>query len=62
MKPQLFLLLFIVVIIAAATNEIQACSCAPKPPPAEALARADVVFTGKIDKVESMPIKMNPAG
>jgi len=52
MKSQALLLPIIFAIIATATHELQACSCPPKPSSANAVAQADAVFSGKIEKVE----------
>jgi len=55
MKCNMFLMMLVVLIIATAPQKIYACSCAPPPPPAEAFARAEAVFMGKINSLIPVP-------
>ena len=38
----------VVLFLQADTSRIYACSCVPSPPPLEALAKADAVFSGEV--------------
>ena len=51
-KSHAFLLLIVFSFIATAAHELKACSCFPKPLPTDAVAQADAVFAGKVEKVE----------